>query len=139
MDRDTIIAAYRNRIRKCVTTKLSGEEQAFLIEAFINDMKVLESEEAIKERCQAEIALLEEGYSKETVAKTRLNRYRTAIQQAVKCRTLKCTATNSKRYEYQKKKGTEETGEVGKAHHHFAYLYMCYDYDTYLNFKKEVE
>ncbi len=139
IDSETVIAEYRSRIKKGAATKLSGDEQIFLIQAFVNDMKALEAEEVIKKRCQEEIALLEEGYSKETVAKTRLNRYRAAIQKAVAQGTLQLTAINSKQYEYRKKKGTEETGEIGKAHHHFAYLYMCYDYDTYLSFRKDVE
>jgi hypothetical protein len=137
MKRHEIIANYQQRIREGAHTKLEGEEQAFLIKAFITDLKSLKTEASIKTRCEAEIRLLEQGYAKETVAKNKLNRYRSAIQAAVEQGKLNLTEKNSKRYKYGKKEGTDKTGEVGEAHHHFGWLYMCYDNDIYLGFNQK--
>jgi hypothetical protein len=137
LKREEIVAKYRNRIRQGSHSKLTRDEQDLLIRAFIGDLRRLKSELEIKARCQEEISLLEEGYPQETVAKTRLNRYRQAIQEAVERGKLKLTQKNSKRYEYEKKQGTEKTGEIGQAHHHFAWLYMAYDNDTYLSFTQK--
>ena len=136
--RARVITNYRSRIKKGKRTRLDGKEQALLIYAFISDLKILKTEIEIKTRCQAEIKLLEEGYSKETIAKTRLNLYRSAIQQATEEGNLPLTKMNSKKYEYEKKQGVEKTGDIGQAHHHFGWLYMCYDDDTYISFKKNL-
>lgn len=135
MEKAKIIEEYRNRIKKGDHIKLTNDEQELFIKSFINDLIELNTEVEIKARCQKEISLLEEGYTKATVGKTRLNRYRKAIQSAVAKGKLKLTETNSKRYEYEKKKGIEKTGEIGQAHHHFAWLYMSYDNITYISFK----
>jgi hypothetical protein len=137
MNRAKVIANYQKRIEEKKQTKLKGEEQEFLIQSFVRDLKKLKTEVEIKNRCQEEITLLEKGYSKETVAKTRLNRYRAAIQEAIEHGSLKMTKTNSKKYKYEKKEGTEKTGEIGQAHHHYGWLYMCYDDDVYRGFQKE--
>lgn len=130
------VEKYRSRIRKGLHQKLTSDEQDFLIKAFINDLIELETEEEIKTRCQQEISLLEEGYTQQTVGKTRLNRYRRAVQDAVETGKLKLTHTNSKQYEYEKKQGVEKTGEIGQAHHHFGWLYMSYENDIYISFNK---
>ena len=136
--RSRIITNYRSRIKKGKRKRLNAEEQEFLIYVFLSDLRSLKTEREIKARCQSEIGLLEEGYSKETIAKTWLNRYRSAIQQATEEGELSLKETNSKKYEYQKKQGTEKTGDIGQAHHHFGWLYMCYDNDTYIGFKKNL-
>lgn len=136
MKRDEIIKNYQARIKESLRERLTGFEQECLLQAFIKDLKSLNTEAEIQARCQEEIALLEQGYSKETVAKTRLNRYRRAIQDAVDAGQLKLTKTNSKYYKYEKKQGTEKTGEIGEAHHHFGWLYMHYDNDTYIAFNE---
>ena len=135
MRRAEILAKYQLRIHEGAQTKLKGEEQVFLIQSFIHDLKGLKTESTIKARCEAEIRLLEQGYPQATIGKTKLNRYRSAIQKAVEEGTLKLTQTNSKWYTYEKKQGTEKTGAVGQAHHHFAWLYMCYDNATYRSFE----
>jgi Telomere resolvase len=138
MKKDTVIKEYRNRIKVGERTKLKADEQNFLIQEFVRDLLKLTTELKIKERCQQEIKLLEEGYPKETVGKSRLNRYRKAIQEAVNIGRLKLTPTNSKQYTYEKKEGTEKTGGIGQAHHHFAWLYMAYDNDTYVCFNERI-
>lgn len=131
MKRDEVIAQYQARIATNQQTKLTGDERTFLIRQFIQDLTTLENEAAIRDRCQQEIALLEEGYPKATIAKTRLNQYRSALEQAVKAGELILTDRNSKMYTYQKKKGAERTGEIGQAHHHYAWFYLCYDQQFY--------
>ncbi|MEP0913297.1 telomere resolvase [Leptolyngbya sp. GB1-A1] len=136
MTRDQIISRYRQRINENKLTKLSAEEQAILIREFISSLLSLTCQEDIQARCQEEIALLEEGYGKETVAKTRLNQYRAAIAKAVAEKRIRLTESNSKKYTYEKKKGAEKTGEIGQAHHHYAWFYMRYDNETYLSFNQ---
>ena len=137
MERLEVIKEYRKRIKQGSRNKLTSDEQEFLILAFISDLVKLETELEIKARCQIEIALLEEGYLKSTVGKTKLNRYRKEIQGAVDSGKIKLTGMNSREYEYEKKSGTDKTGEIGKAHHHFGWLFMSYDNEVYINFTIE--
>lgn len=134
MNREKTIHDYRVRIARGERIKLTRSEQEFLISTFIKDLTRLRTEAGIKARCRREITLLEEGYPKETIAKNKLNLYRRAILEAVDTGVLELTNKNSREYEYEKKEGIEKTGEVCQAHHHFGWLYMCYDNDTYLSF-----
>ena len=79
--RDEIIANFRERIQTSKHTKLRKVELEELIEIFITRLQSLDDSESIKQLCEAEIALLEEGYKPPSVGKNYLPKYRKAITQ----------------------------------------------------------
>ena len=77
--RDEIIASFRDKIRHNKRSKLSSQEIAELIDIFRTRLTSLPDPESIQQLCQAEIALLSEGYNPPSVAKNYLPKYRQAI------------------------------------------------------------
>jgi FtsZ-binding cell division protein ZapB len=124
--REDIIARYRDRIAAGERAKLSDHEQHQLIESFVDRLRKLKTQAEIRSLCEAEIALLEEGYPKATIGKDRLRRYRTAIKAAMAEGKLPMTNATSRRYPY-----TKRNGETGEAHDHRALDFLKYDQATY--------
>ena len=125
-NREDIVSRYRDRITTGKRTKLTSAEQTQMIEAFIDHLGKLTTDDEIKARCGVEMALLEEGYDKATIAKDRLRYYRTAIKTAMVDSKLPMTAETSRAYTY-----TTRSGQTQKAHDHRALDYLKYDAATY--------
>jgi integrase len=126
--RADLITRYRERIGAGVRTKLSQDELQFLIESFLELLKDAKSKEKIQPLCQAELALLEEGYPQATVAKVYLPKYRNAIRAAMADGLLPMTQRTSRFYDYTKRL----SGETGVALDHWALDFLKYSQDTYL-------
>ncbi|NJN23104.1 MAG: hypothetical protein HC810_00090 [Acaryochloridaceae cyanobacterium RL_2_7] len=77
--------------------------------------------------CRNEIALLEEGYKKLTLASIYIPRYRAAIKQAITDQRLKLTPQTSHEYEYQQR----VTGKREQRHEHWALTYFKYTPEEY--------
>jgi integrase/regulator of replication initiation timing len=122
MNRNEIIASYRDRIAQGVRTRLTNAEMEGLIQTFIGQLKSLSDRAAINQLCQAEIELLEEGYPQATVAKNYIPRYRKAILAATEAGVLPLTESTLMNYDYAKR-----NGEVVHFHGHYAYIVMKYD------------
>ncbi len=127
--RSVIIQDYRQRIKQGDRSKLSKTELETLITDFISQLAALKSKVRIVALCQAEIALLEEGYPQPTVGKVYLPMYRKAIKQAIEHQELPLTKNTSHQYSYSKR-----TGESGEAIEHYALTYLKYDTSTYSQF-----
>ncbi|ACB54557.1 unknown [Crocosphaera subtropica ATCC 51142] len=125
--RQEILVDYRDRIQACKRTKLTSHERQTLINWFIESLKAIDNEADIQALCEAEIALLEEGYPKSTIGSDILAKYRHAIEQAINDGDLPLTDHNSHRYTYHK----HNTGEQAEAHEHYALTYLKYDPQTY--------
>jgi len=128
-----IITRYRDRIVAGQRTKLTKNDVSGLIAAFIEQLQDLSSEAKIKSLCEAEIALLEEGYPEATIAKVYLPKYRKAIKQAVAEGKLPMTESTSRHYTYTKR----ESGEQGEAHDHLSLDFLKYDNATYATIAAE--
>lgn len=87
-----------------------------LIESFLGLLEGAKTEERIEALCREELAILEEGYPKPTVAKVHLPKYRNAIKAAMESGQLPMTRATSRKVEYTKR----ESGETGVAHDHLA-------------------
>jgi predicted nucleic acid-binding Zn-ribbon protein len=81
--REEIILSYRERIALGKRLKLYKSELDTLIQTFIECLKGLSTPDEIQTLCQAEIALLEEGYERLTLASDYIPRYRKAIEEAI--------------------------------------------------------
>ncbi|MBE9182537.1 hypothetical protein IQ268_28715 [Oculatella sp. LEGE 06141] len=121
--REDIITRYRDRIATGERTKLTQEELHRLIETFIEQLQQTTTQEEIKALCEAEIALLEEGYPKATIGKLTLPQYRKAIKAAEAEGKLPMTELTSRQYTYTKR----NTGESGEAHDHRALDFLKYE------------
>src|SRR5262245_21029464 len=115
-DRATIIANYRTRIAEGKRNKLNAQETQTLIDTFISDIKALDSTEAIKQRCEQEIALVEEGYPQLTLSSRMFATYRNAIAQNIQAGDIPLTDQNS----YQQ----------GDTREHAALEHLKYDQTT---------
>ena len=102
-NRNEIIQNFRARIADGKRNKLSKQEFDCLIESLIQQLKKAKSSEAIHDICRSEIALLEEGYKKLTLASIYIPRYRAAIKDAIASKQLKLNAKTSHEYEYQQR------------------------------------
>lgn len=131
--REMAIANYRERIAQDKRTKMTSDERQILIEWFIETLITLEDETDIKALCEAEIALLEEGYPQNTIASDILGKYRHAISNAIEAGTIPLTPQNSHHYTYQKR----NTGEEETAHEHYALTYLKYDPHTYQELRNQ--
>jgi hypothetical protein len=123
--REEIVGRFRERIARSQRTKLEGQELEELIDIFITRLTSLVEEESIKQICQCEIALFEEGYPVATVAKNHLPKYRKAILIAISDKRIPLTENNSHIYTYFKDGAERSTRE------HLALTYLKYDFDTY--------
>ncbi|WP_013335026.1 protelomerase family protein [Gloeothece verrucosa] len=127
LTREEIIARYRSRIVASKRSKLSKGELEQLILHFIEGLKTLCEPSVIKLLCDAEIALLQEGYAQSTVAFDYLPKYRKAIENAIASKIIPITATNSHHYIHtQRVTGIEE-----ERSEHYALTYLKYDEATY--------
>lgn len=128
--REEIIALMRDRISNNKRTKLTKQELEELIDIFITRLQPLDDAESIKQLCENEIALLEEGYPQATVAKNHLPKYRKAIQRAIDENRIVLNNDNSHSYTYFK------DGEKHSTTEHWALTYLKYDRADYEKFAK---
>ncbi len=126
--RDEIIANFRERIQQKARFKLKKIELEELIELFITRLQSLDDSESIKQLCEAEIALLEEGYKPPSVGKNYLPKYRKAIAIAIEEQRLELNNHNSHSYTYFKDGAEHLTTE------HWALTYLKYDRASYEQF-----
>ncbi|MCU0551475.1 MAG: hypothetical protein MUC48_19195 [Leptolyngbya sp. Prado105] len=126
MNRNEIVQRFRDRIANQERTRLFNDELVALIQCFIDRLKPLDDQAEIDQLCAEELALLEEGYSKATIAKNYIRRYRDAIETATNNGTLSLTQNTLLDYDYNKR-----NGEVVHFHGHYAYLAMKYDNAEY--------
>ncbi|MEM9135739.1 MAG: protelomerase family protein [Cyanobacteria bacterium P01_F01_bin.42] len=126
-NRDTITQKFRDRIAAGQRNKLSKQEFNFLIESFIQSLECAQSSRDIHELCRSEIALLEEGYQKLTLASIYIPRYRAAIKAAIADQRLTLNAKTSHEYEYQQR----VTGKREHRSEHWALTYFKYTPEEY--------
>ncbi|PSB15021.1 hypothetical protein C7B65_25400 [Phormidesmis priestleyi ULC007] len=126
-DREVIITRYRDRISSGERTRLTHDEMHQLIESFVERLKDSTTQNEIKALCEAEIALLDEGYPKATIGKVYLPMYRKGIKAMAAEGGLPMTEATSRQYTYTKR----ESGETGEAHDHRALDFLKYDNATY--------
>jgi hypothetical protein len=81
--REEIILSFRERIALGKRLKLYKSELDTLIQTFIERLKGLSTPDEIQTLCRNEIALLEEGYERLTLASDYIPRYRKAIEDAI--------------------------------------------------------
>lgn len=122
-----MITRYRDRIASGERTKLTQEDLHRLIDTFLEQLQGLTTQDEIQALCEAEIALLEEGYPKATIGKVYLPMYRKSIKTAAAEGKLPMTETTSRQYTYTKR----ESGETGEGHDHRALDFLKYDNATY--------
>ncbi len=127
LTRDEVIARYRDRLAADKRVKLYKTELEQLIQDFLTRLEALEDEQVIRELCQAEIALLEEGYKLSTVAFDYLPKYRKALEEAIASERILVTASNSHRYVHTQR----ATGITEERFEHYALTYLKYDEATY--------
>jgi hypothetical protein len=125
--RADILDRFRDRIAANRRSKLSREEFVGLVDSFIEQLRELASPEAIQTLCRQEIQLLEEGYSKLTLASDYIPKYRQAIEAAVAAGQLQLTPENSHSYiHHQRLSGTAEA-----RYEHWALTYFKYTPEEY--------
>ena len=93
MNRTDIVQRFRDRIAQNARTRLTHDELMDLVKWFVDRLKLIDDQAAIDQLCAEELALLEEGYSKATIAKNYVRLYRSAIEQATNDGTLPLTET----------------------------------------------
>lgn len=125
-NRENIVDSYRSRIEAGSGRKLLRHELQFLVDDFVAQLKELEFEEEIKQRCKAEIALLEEGYPQATIQGNQMPLYRNAITKALERGALPLTPQNSHSVQVSKNSGEEFTVQ-----NHYALTYFKYDNAVY--------
>ena len=127
MNRADIIQQFRSRIAAGKRNKLSKKEFDLLIEDLIQRLQKATSSEDIHDICRREIALLEEGYKKLTLASIYIPRYRAAIKEAIAAQQLPLTPQTSHEYEYQQR----VTGKREQRSEHWALTYFKYTPEEY--------
>lgn len=132
MTRHTIIETYRQRIDEGKRTLLSRRERDALIDSFVGILRPLQTEEDIKQVCQQEIALLEEGYPQSSVGSVLIPAYRRAISEAIASGDLPLTPQTAHEVPWEKMDGSAS----GVSQEHFALAYMKYDRAMYAALKK---
>jgi phosphotransferase system HPr-like phosphotransfer protein len=151
--RDSVVFLYKQRLgeieqkqgqlsddefKKKRFKRLSSEELMTLAVCFLSRLIELnkngtDTENAIAQLCEAETALLELGYPKETIAKNHHGIYLNLIREAIKEDQLPLTEQNSYSFDIIK----QDTGQKETIQQHYAQLYLKYDPEDYLIFKKE--
>jgi Telomere resolvase len=129
--RAEVIQTFRDRIRHGDHVRLTTDDFAVLIEGFVEGLHGAKIQEKIRVLCEAEIKLLEEGYSQASVAKY-LGRYRRAIKAAIEDGLLLMTRTTSHRYVHQQR----VTGKQEERHEHWALTYLKYSNEVYESLDK---
>lgn len=132
MNRSQILQAYRDRILQGKRNKLSLKERLALVEFLIEDLKQLTQEDDIRARCEEEIALLEEGYPRRTLANDYIPQYRKAIADALEAGILPLNEHTSHSYSYTQ----YMTGLQMERSEHYALTFLKYDQDTYANLRQ---
>jgi hypothetical protein len=123
--RADILDRFRDRIGQGKRVKLYKAELEGLIEGFIALLEQADSSVDIQRLCQAEIALLEEGYERVTLASDYIPRYRKAIEAALEEGRLSAEA----RHEYvhhQRMTGIQE-----RRQEHWALTFLKYSPEEY--------
>ncbi len=126
--RDEIIAEFRERVHSSKRVKLTSQQLEELIDIFITRLTSLPDSESIKQLCQEEISLLEEGYPPSSVGKNYLPKYRKAIANAIEQQRLKLNERNSHQYTYF------QDGEEHLTTEHWALTYLKYSQAEYEQF-----
>lgn len=127
LTREEIIERYRQRIARGDRTKLLKDELGQLALHFVDRLQQLTSKGDIQTLCQAEIALLEEGYPQSSIGSYLLPVYRRLIGEAIANTSLPLTEQNSHPVSWTKR----NTGEQGQSQKHYALTYLKYDQETY--------
>ena len=122
-----IIELFRARITAGKRNKLSKTELESLIDSFIVQLQHAQSAEEIHTLCRAEIALLEEGYKRLTLASIYIPKYRAAIKAAIKADQIPLNGDTSHEYEYQQR----VTGKRETRQEHWALTYFKYTPEEY--------
>ena len=137
MTRETIIERYRERIALGRRTKLFASEFEDLVKDFIQRLAQARSRNQIQHICEAEIALLEEGYQRRTLAGDYIPKYRKAIEQAITDGVLRLNRNTAHSYAHRQR----VTGMVEHRREHWALTYLKYDRETYegLDIRQEKE
>jgi hypothetical protein len=136
--RDQLLARYRQRIESESGKRLQREELEQLALYFVDRLKSLNSqsqsqEEEIRGLCQAELALLEEGYPQSSIAGRYLGVYRKAVQTAIADGSLPLTDRNSINIAWTKL----ASGDQGITQTHYALVHLKYDAITYAKLRQQ--
>ena len=123
LDRDSIIDNYRRRIAEGKRSKLSKPERVALADSFVEMLGYCQSEDDCRVLCEAEIALLEEGYPQGSIANQYLPEWRKAI----------ATAVDDGRLPRQEL----PPNEFGKIYGHWALKHLLYSNDVYRSLKQQ--
>ena len=121
--RDDIINDYRDRIAQNMRSKLSKHERFILADSFIDLLGYCQSEEDCRILCEAEIALLEEGYPQASIANQYLPEWRKAIASAVE--------------EGRLPRMELKPNEYGKKYEHWALYHLIYSNEVYRALKRK--
>lgn len=119
-----VIERFRERIALGKRIRLYKEEFETLVAGFIQQLSLIEEPEAIRQLCQNEIALLEEGYPQLTLASDYIPRYRKAIEAAIATQQL--PQSNHQYLHHQR-----VTGLPQQRHEHWALTFFKYSQDQY--------
>ena len=123
LTREAIIDAYRQRIKEGKRSKLSKRERMALADSFVELLGYCQSEEDCRVLCEAEIALLEEGYPQGSIANQYLPEWRNAIATAIETGQLP--------------KQDLPPNEFGKTYNHWALYHLLYPNDIYRSLKQK--
>ncbi|MCM1982880.1 protelomerase family protein [Lyngbya confervoides] len=122
-----VIDKYRYQIAQGSRTKLRKAELEILIDTFIEALATVHTPDKIRDLCQTESALLEEGYAKITLASGYIPKYRAAIEEAIAHKRILLTPKNSHAYvHHQRVTGIQETRDE-----HWALTYFKYSPEEY--------
>jgi cell division protein FtsB len=133
LSRQALIDRFRQRISTGTRTRLSNDEFALLASFFLDRLKSLNSESEIRQACEQEIALLEEGYSQASIGSRYLPIYRKLIQGAIEQGELPLSETNSHQVQWQKR----DRSDSGVSTEHFALSFLKYDNLTYSKLREQ--
>ena len=123
LTRDQIINEYRRRIDQGARSKLSQSERTTLMDSFVDMLGYCQSEDDCRILCEAEIALLEEGYPQSSIANQYLPQWRKAIANALMDGRLP--------------KMELEPNEFGKSYEHWTLYHLIYPNEVYKALKQK--
>jgi hypothetical protein len=123
----------KKRFKRLSETELMTLALCFLSRLIELNKNGTDTEDAIALLCEAETALLEQGYPKETIAKNHHGIYLNLIRGAIASGQLPLTQQNSYSFDIIK----QDTGQKETIRQHYAQLYLKYDPEDYLTFKKD--
>jgi hypothetical protein len=123
----------KKRFKRLSETELMTLALCFLLRLIELNKNSKDTEDTIASLCEAETSLLEQGYPKETIAKNHYGIYLNLIREAITSGQLQLTQDNSYCFDIIK----QDTGQKETIQQHYAQLYLKYDPEDYLNFKKD--